>query len=276
MDTIARSSNRGGSRGSMIRGHGRSGQGRGPNHGTSSASGQKTPPRKPKKRDFMNGLNNTPLEIIPIPAVEKDKDVKVSDVTYLGSYSWVDNSVPTLIVPGMQDMMVSSQTHRDNGFIGSPRIWQGPALPLSLKEDSGIHVVDNNGFRIPSSPLLPLFRAVDIVAKTKKGSIDWPSVDFVTDRNNLRKLLRWITSTGGQKKEFRIDMQLAGKRTVLFTRWEQLDTRYAQGGYGYSFEEASTAPEQGCERGTCHDRIIKYVSDCGSILNRKGLQTELK
>lgn len=117
--------------------------------------------------------------------------------------------------------------------------------------------------------MLPLFRAVDIVAKTKKDVIDWPSVDFVTDRNNLRKLLRWITGTGGQKSEFRIDMQLAGKRTVLLNRWEQFTTRYAReesSGYGFSFERATTTPETGCEQGVSHHRVLKYVSYSGFVI----------
>jgi hypothetical protein len=90
------------------------------------------------------------------------------------------------------------------------------------------------------------------------GTFDWPSVDFVTDRNGLRKLLRWISGTAS--KDFRIDMQLAGDRTVLFNRWE-VRTREQMSGYtyGFNFETASTRPASGCERSTGHHRIVRYV-----------------
>lgn len=44
------------------------------------------------------------------------------------------------------------------------------------------------------SALLPLFRTVDMLVSegTIENAVDWPAVDFVTDRNNLRKLLRWV------------------------------------------------------------------------------------
>ncbi len=99
-----------------------------------------------------------------------------------------------------------------------------------------------------------------MVAKMKGTSVDWPSVDFVVDRNNLRKLLRWINGARSRQGTFRMDMQLAGNRTVLLNRWEQSDRMYSPGGYGFSFETATTTPVEGCELGVCYDRIVKYVS----------------
>ncbi|TFK40515.1 hypothetical protein BDQ12DRAFT_679577 [Crucibulum laeve] len=111
---------------------------------------------------------------------------------------------------------------------------------------------------MPSAVLLPLITAVDIKAK-EEGllSFDWPSVDFVTDRNGLRKLLRWIV--GGEVKNFRIDLQLAGEKTVLFNRWERR-TRELFSGYtfGFNFEKASTKHAYGCENSTGHHRIVTY------------------
>ena len=44
-----------------------------------------------------------------------------------------------------------------------------------------------------SSPLIPLFRAVEAVAEDNADiSLDWPSVDIIANRSSLRKLLRWI------------------------------------------------------------------------------------
>lgn len=118
-----------------------------------------------------------------------------------------------------------------------------------------------------SRPFLPLVRAVQDVDSQlgNKGEdgFDWSSVDFVTDRNGLRKLLRWIVAVSADPpRDFRIDLQLAGSKTVLMNRWEQF-TKEQHGtrrSYGFNFEEAMTVPGPGCERGTGHHRIVAYVS----------------
>jgi hypothetical protein len=93
-------------------------------------------------------------------------------------------------------------------------------------------------------------------------NFDWSTIDFVTDRNGLRKLLRWIGTP--HPKEFRIDTQLAGKRTVLLNRWEKRTRESLEGRkystYGFSFEKASTKPAPNCEESTGYHRIVKYVS----------------
>lgn len=139
-------------------------------------------------------------------------------------------------------------------------------FPYSVEPDFGLNYIDQNRHRIPSAPLLPLFKAVDVVTQARKELIDWPSVDFITDRNNLRKLLRWVHADGSNAKgrEFRIDLQLAGKQTVLMNRWDKRITTWSDGavhpGYGYNFEKASTRSAPGCEKTIGHNRIIKYVS----------------
>jgi len=93
-------------------------------------------------------------------------------------------------------------------------------------------------------------------------NFEWSGVDFVTDRNGLRKLLRWIGTPDA--KEFRIDTQLAGKGTVLFNRWEKRTRESVENRnystYGFSFERASTKHAHGCEDSTGYHRIVKYVS----------------
>jgi len=80
----------------------------------------------------------------------------------------------------------------------------------------------------------------------------------------MRKLLRWINAIPGDPpKDFRIDMELAGSKTVLLNRWEQI-TKEQPGtrrSYGFNFEEAMTVPGPGCERGTGHHRIVTYDFD---------------
>ena len=133
--------------------------------------------------------------------------------------------------------------------------------------DHGYNFVDQNGHRMGSRTFFPLIRAVQDVesqSETQEGDkFDWSSVDFVTDRNGLRKLLRWINSTSGDPpRDFRIDMELAGSKTVLMSRWEQI-TKEQPGtrrSYGFNFEEAMTVPGPGCERGTGYHSIVTYVS----------------
>jgi hypothetical protein len=87
---------------------------------------------------------------------------------------------------------------------------------------------------------------------------DWSSVDIITDRNGLRKLLRWIEQTEALK-DFRIDLQLAGEKTVLFNRWEPQHVEPGfPGSFGHSFEESQTVPAPGCEDGDGHHRIVTY------------------
>ena len=113
---------------------------------------------------------------------------------------------------------------------------------------------------MPNAPLVPLIAAVNKRSETSPDfDFDWPKVDFVTDRNALRKLLRWGRNEEGMK-DFRIDLELAGEKTVLVNRWEA-KTRDVYNGrtYGYNFEKVSTESAPGCHNGTGHHRIISYV-----------------
>jgi hypothetical protein len=129
-----------------------------------------------------------------------------------------------------------------------------------VQPDIGIFFVDQNGYRMPKAPLVPLVAAVNKRSETSPDFyFDWSEVDFVTDRNALRKLLRWVRNEEGMK-DFRIDLELAGEKTVLVNRWEA-KTREVYNGrtYGYNFEKASTESAPGCHKGTGHHRIASYV-----------------
>ncbi|KAG6845626.1 hypothetical protein H0H87_006679 [Tephrocybe sp. NHM501043] len=169
--------------------------------------------------------------------MDADKEAKITSLQYAGSYNWVDKPTPTIIVPG------------------SPRQWVNRAPPYQVHADDGIQFKDQNGFRCPNSVLLPLITAVNRMSTLSEEVFDWASMDFITDRNNLRKLLRWINCTGN---DFRIDAQLAGK-TVLFNRWENRYQEQMSGKtFGFNFETASTKAAVGCEGSTGHHRIVQY------------------
>ncbi|KIM43046.1 hypothetical protein M413DRAFT_443856 [Hebeloma cylindrosporum] len=196
----------------------------------------------PHDLDIMDGLMMTPLKTIPVPDEDPDQDdVVVKDYTYIGSYNWTKRDSPTIIVPG------------------SPRLWQNRAPPYTIPPDTGVHFSDQNGYRMPQSVLLPLITAVNKQMEVKKKPpFDWSSVDFVTDRNGLRKLTRWV-SGDISIRDFRIDLQMAGEKTVLMNRWEKRSREVFSGKtFGFSFEKASTEPAPGCKYSTGHHRIVTY------------------
>ncbi|KAI0671204.1 hypothetical protein C8Q78DRAFT_1131581 [Trametes maxima] len=206
----------------------------------------------PADRYIKDGLNSRPLRTLEKPQVTAIRGagaIKPENLKYLGSYNWVEEEVPTIIVPG------------------SPPVWQERTLPYHVPYDKGVRMVDQNGFRMgAASCLLPLFRAVDIVAEDNSDtSHEWSDVDVITDRNGLRKLIRWLRHSGSDldepPREYRIDLQLGGNKTVLMHRWEKRTREMAappKSGCGISFERETTSPAQGCTRGTGHHRIVQY------------------
>ncbi|KAI0329008.1 hypothetical protein GY45DRAFT_1280600 [Cubamyces sp. BRFM 1775] len=227
--------------------------------GNAFPPGTESPSHILPDRDLQENLSSRPLQTLQkpdSPLASHDmtaKAIKPENVKYIGSYNWVEEITPTIIVPG------------------SPPIWQERHLPLSVRPDRGVRMVDQNSFRMGgASCLLPLFRAADVIAEENADtSLDWSTVDIVTDRNGLRKLMRWLrhsdaTSGGQPLKEFRIDLQLGGSKTVLMHRWEQ---RYREiaipptSGYGINFERETTSPAPGCQCSAGHHRIVQYDLD---------------
>ena len=146
--------------------------------------------------------------------------------------------------------------------------------------DKGFQIFDPNGYYMgssSSSPLIPLFRAVDVVSEDNADtSMDWPAIDIVADRSSLRKLLRWIKYSDSCERipkhsnsypsanlhEFRIDLQLGGAKTVLMQRWDTRTCQYVTPpnfGCRVNFEKATVSPAPGCESGSDHYRIVQYV-----------------
>ncbi|KAE9396977.1 hypothetical protein BT96DRAFT_823934 [Gymnopus androsaceus JB14] len=210
-------------------------------------------PEHPDDRNIMDGLLPVPSQRLKVPvnSTLPDGSVKIENLQYIASYNWIKGpgDQPTIIVPG------------------SPPEWQNIAPPYTVTADTGKSFVDQNGHWLPSATLAPLVVAVNTQqAETGNPSnFDWSSVDLVTDRNGLRKLLRWITGPTEEResmrtiKDFRIDMQLAGEKTMLFNRWEKRTEEECSGfTFGYNFEKKTTVPANDCEKSTGHHRIIQY------------------
>ncbi|KAK0732024.1 hypothetical protein B0H67DRAFT_606564 [Lasiosphaeris hirsuta] len=159
---------------------------------------------------------------------------KITELRHLASYSWLDRPKPTISVPG------------------SPPCWSPPSgPPPKLQPDSGTVYIDQNAANSPRFPLEPLFRALYV----EKPDFDMRNIDLVTDRNNMRKLLRFVQASS--KDAFQIRVEIAGDNTALFTRVEAKATDFIQGfrGYGRNFEKAYTKRERGS---SSHHRIVAY------------------
>ena len=140
---------------------------------------------------------------------------------------------------------------------GCPPKWSPSPLPTRLRQDAGLVYIDQNSSRNSPYPLEPLFRAVF----AGDASFNPKKLDVVTDRNNLRKLLRVIRRENFEL--FRIDIELAGN-TLLLSRWERDTEEYVTEfrGFGHEFEKAFTT-HASSRRGqksesSGHHRIIQY------------------
>ncbi|KIK96154.1 hypothetical protein PAXRUDRAFT_139076 [Paxillus rubicundulus Ve08.2h10] len=188
-------------------------------------------------RFLLKGLGEPIKTFSATSDVATTGDIQLKDFKPIASYSWISAKTPTIaLVPG------------------SPRVWANTPV-TRVPADSGLQYIDQNAARMQGhSPLLPLFIAVE----NMDASFRYGDLDLVTDRNNLRKLLRFVTK---DEKDFRIDIDLAGN-TCLFTRCEEKNQEtIGRGdfrGFGHEYEEAATTATRGCEKATGHHRIVSY------------------
>ena len=175
----------------------------------------------------------------------------ITYVQHLSSYNWIEAPTPTIAIPG------------------SPSLWSDPTGPRQLKRDSGLVYIAQNAARHPDSPLEPLFRALC----TANPSFDICSVDIVTDRNNICKLLSFInpSSTRNGLEAFTINVEVA-ENTVIFSRAETATYEfigpYEFKGFGHEFEKAYTTSQ--ISGSTGHHRILSYrFSDLNFIVRHE-------
>lgn len=160
---------------------------------------------------------------------------RLHNLNPVASYSWIEGTPPVIAVPGY------------------PRIWKS-TTPSRVPADSGVQYVDRNASHMGHrSPLLPIFAAID----TLHDNFPYQDLDLITDRNNLRKLLRCIDQQ--HDRAFRIDIDLVEK-TCLLTRREDImmETINEFRGYGHEYEMAATKSRRGSEEEIGHHRIVTY------------------
>lgn len=163
----------------------------------------------------------------------------ITDVKPVASYSWVEASNPTIAVPGV------------------PPQWSPPATSRQLPKDSGMIYIAQNAARHPTSPMEPLFRALEIEDPT----FDLRSVDVVSDRNNIRKLLSFIDPDSSRNglEPFTINVEVVGNTMILNrteTKTYEIIGPQEFRGFGHEFEKAYTKCEIGDSTG--HHRIVSY------------------
>ncbi|KAF1813560.1 hypothetical protein P152DRAFT_434802 [Eremomyces bilateralis CBS 781.70] len=175
----------------------------------------------------------------------------ITDVKHISSYNWIEapKSTPTIAVPG------------------SPALWSVPRATRQLNKDSGLIYIAQNAARHPDSPLEPLFRSLYMTSP----SFDICSIDVVSDRNNIRKLLSFVSSGPGGIEAFTIKVEIV-KDTAIFCRDETATYEFIGPhkfrGYGHEFEKAYTTSQVSGSTG--HHRIISYrFSDLNVIIRHE-------
>jgi len=147
----------------------------------------------------------------------------ITDIKHLFFYNWIE--VPTPII----------------AVLGCSLLWSALKVPKRLQKDSGLIYIVQNAARHPDSPLEPLFR----VLYNANPLYNIRSINVVTNRNNIRKLLSFINpgSTRNGLDIFTINIETT-KNTAIFCCEEaaihELIRPQEFRGYGHEFEKANT------------------------------------
>ncbi|KAH9175656.1 hypothetical protein EDB89DRAFT_328084 [Lactarius sanguifluus] len=156
---------------------------------------------------------------------------------------------------------------------GSPAIWTGRAVPFTLQPDDGYIYFEQKNAQLVQYPMLPLFAAADAIHDQEAAPpVDWSTVDVITDRNGLRKLLRWLDPSPGKAvRDFRIDVQLVGTKTLVLRRWESpTDGGHINRSYGHAFQAAMTRAAPDCPS-SGHYRVVAYDMCNMKMIVRSGV-----
>jgi len=147
--------------------------------------------------------------------------------TLVSSYHWPlsPDSSSRIVIPGRPNVLKLK--------IKIPII-----LPSGdVASDNSYHQMENRrdlNKTLHSFPMEPAIASVSVV----KSDYHWSEIDFVIDRNNLRKLFSWASDGFFQKspsKRFRIDFEKFGK-VIIAVRTDVNDS--IDVAYGYRFKEA--------------------------------------
>ena len=230
------------------------------------------------ERNVYEGLFPDPIGVISKSGDETgdmSEDLEVTNYKSLGSYSWIEaaKDTPTILVPGKSSRSNIFVAFSSSNMLGSPPQWKNRSLPLQVPQpDKGRRIIDQDGFRTSTSGIGYLFPVIAAVNYNQRlieaPPFDWSLVDIVADRAALRKLIRWVTNKLAFKQKcrnsdklFRLDLQLAGEKTILINRVPlKYAEEYLHHTYREGFGKEVTTPAAGCRNALDYHRIVSYVS----------------
>ncbi|KAI5778555.1 hypothetical protein EDC01DRAFT_673656 [Geopyxis carbonaria] len=169
----------------------------------------------------------------PLPNRKPFPYLRKTSFTPLASYSWLDDSTPTILYPG------------------SPAVFAQSLPPATtLPPDRGSFYVDQNAARLPEAPLTPLLVAVSMIPDAEAI----PTPHIITDRINLLRLLRFVQGNTRRGDSFRISVQRVGLTLLLQSHEKMAVVRETLGwGFEHSYEKAVTVPST-----VGHYRVVAY------------------
>lgn len=184
-----------------------------------------------------------------------ESKVRLPDPELVGTYQWTGRG--GMMVPGFPPTLKKPlPTPNDIGKVDS---------------DTENFVNENNYWR-PSRPWEAVKQSIETLRSVREnGEVDeasefnWDDFDFVTDRNNLRKLISFLEDNAD--KDYKIYVDYAphlGSRLCIFTRVEAKDVDVSIG-YGHNFEHALTSKEK---EGSGFYRLLKFKLGSLSLLVR--------
>jgi len=169
------------------------------------------------------------------PGTEEGVDSTMNtlrNMRVVSSYSWMDKDTMAIKVPD------------------SPPVIKEVKLPLKISKYTGIYYVDLNAYCSPQAPFAPLISAINHLEPNYK----WPDVDIISDRCCLLKLIYWLSGQEFNPGGFRMDLQLAGTKTLFINRWEGRNIRRSPNKWRESFDEVYTDASGALG----HYRIVEY------------------
>ncbi|KAI4610439.1 hypothetical protein J4E80_008203 [Alternaria sp. BMP 0032] len=178
--------------------------------------------------DPVKVFRSSDLSLKPIDSAE------ISNCQHVASYNWLNDEVPTIVVPG------------------KPPRWTPLQAPQRLKEDDGQYFRDPNAAKYPDFPMAPVVHAIT----ETDPEFDATNTDVFACGSTLGNLLRFAR---GVDKAFRFNIEVIGE-TVFFVRKENDPKEVIKDirGFGHTFPEAYTTWEHSVKGSETHQRIIRY------------------
>jgi hypothetical protein len=209
---------------------------------------------------YKNTTPELPDDIKQIDLKDSNLDCdSLKNYKSIASYNWKPQSTiekPVMLIPGKASLLVSNLSNQQ------------------LSKSKYEQMCDENRYFMSEYPIEPIFRAV----LECSPSFDFKSVDFVTDRNNLRKLLDFIE--GNRNEAFRIDFQMIGDTLVLVRNDENAKNFCDDYGKDFELKYTEATVDHGAYRqivayklGT-FQMVVRFEVDCVEELSENSTDTD--